>query len=74
MEKRASFQPLEKRDGRVLHELHRSSNPDLPLFSPPEEQQDNSVLSGSQGLILALLRPLDKCLFPGQPGELHGLP
>lgn len=40
--------------------------PYLYLFSPPEEQQDNSVLSGSQDLILALLRPLDKCLFPGQ--------
>lgn len=25
------------------------------LFSPPEVQQDNPVLSGSQGLILALL-------------------
>lgn len=40
--------------------------PYLCFFSPPEEQQDNPELSGSQGLTLALWGPLDKCLFTGQ--------
>lgn len=42
----------------------------LYFFSPPEEQQDNSVLPGS------VLGPLDKSLFTVflQPGEPHGLP